>query len=124
MDASPSHDTTVAVPNVSAPALAELVGELQAAYPADARVARGVAVLFGSALRTTPELGTYQVQACDGSRWYTTRAFSCDCPDATQRPTLVCKHQIAVQLLHSMSAAARREQLEERWWPTAKAAAV
>jgi hypothetical protein len=116
----PAQPTTVAVPNVSAPALAALVAELQAVYAGDPRVERAVGVLLSGRLYDTATLGSYVV-TCPRGAYYVVRAFSCTCPDSQQRG-LVCKHQIAVQLLHSMSAAARREALEAAVWvPTSKA---
>jgi hypothetical protein len=109
------QDSAVQVPNVSAPALAELVAELQAVYASDPRVERAVGVLLSGRLYDTATLGTYVV-TCPRGAYYVVRAFSCTYPDSQARG-LVCKHQLAVQLLHAMSAAARRERLERDWAP-------
>ncbi len=120
------HTTPVAVPDVSAPTLAGLVAELSALYRGDPRVERAVGVLFSGRLHETPECGTYCV-TCPRGEGYRVRAYSCDCPDSALRG-LICKHQLAVQLLHAASAAARRERLEAREWAryelTAKGLAV
>jgi hypothetical protein len=112
---SQPQDTAVTLPAVSAPALAELVAELQSVYPGDPRGERAVGVLLSGRLHDTATLGTYVV-TCPRGAYYVTRAFSCTCPDATQRQ-LTCKHQLAVQLLHAMSAASRRERLERDYSP-------
>jgi hypothetical protein len=123
----PAQDTTpVAVPDISASALADLVAELQGLYQGDPRVERAVGVLFSGRLYPTAELGSYLV-TCPNGGPYHVRGFSCTCPDSAHRG-LMCKHQIAVQLLHSASAAARRERLEREYAPvpfslTAKALA-
>ncbi len=114
LQAQDTTATPVAVPDVAAPTLAGLVAELSALYRGDPRVERGAAVLFSGRLHETSEVGSYYV-SCPRGEGYRVRAYSCDCPDSSQR-NLVCKHQIAVQLLHAASAAARREALEAREW--------
>ncbi len=99
---------------MSAPTLAGLVAELSALYCGDPRVERAVGVLFSGRLHETPECGSYYV-SCSRGEGYHVRAYGCTCPDASQR-SLTCKHQLAVQLLHAASAAARRERLEAREW--------
>jgi hypothetical protein len=114
-----SQDTTVTIPAVGAPELADIVQRMIGGEPEAAeRIKRGVAVLLSGVLADTATLGVYRVDGCEG-RTYTTSSGSCDCPDATHR-AVTCKHQWAARLLSAMSAAARWE----RWTLTAKGAAA
>jgi hypothetical protein len=114
-----TQDTTVAIPAVSAPALADLVQRMLGGEPAAReRIQRGVAVLLSGALHATAELGVYRVDGCEG-RVYETTSGSCTCPDSVNR-YVTCKHQWSARLLSAMSAAARYE----RWTLTAKGAAA
>jgi hypothetical protein len=118
-----SNGSTVAIPDVSAPVLADLVQRMLGGEPdAAERIKRGVAVLLSGALAETPTLGVYTVAGCEG-RTYTTSSSSCDCPDSVTR-RVTCKHQWAACLLSAMSAAARFERCQTRWLLTAKGEAA
>src|SRR5215212_5410187 len=76
-----SHNTTVPLPRVEAPALQDLVQRMIGGEPtARERILRGVSVLLSGALADTDRLGVYTVQGCE-DRVYTTTSASCDCPD-------------------------------------------
>src|SRR5437764_12791347 len=102
---SPTQDTTVALPMISAAELADLVQAMILAEPEAAeRIRRGAGVLLSGAVHDTATLGVYAVNGCEG-RVYETTSARCDCPDATRRER-TCKHQYSARLLSAARAVA------------------
>src|SRR5205807_1533259 len=101
-------NTLVALPDVSASALREIVARMQAQEPAQAardRIGRAIGVILGSEIRETGETGVYLVQSsADGGTYYRATSYSCGCPDR-QRTGRECKHNYALTILHTASAA-------------------
>jgi hypothetical protein len=115
--------TTVALPLISAPQLADLVQRMIAGEPeAAARIQRGAGTLLSGAVHDTPELGVYRVDGCAG-RVYTASSGTCDCPDSTHR-AVTCKHQHAARILSAASAVAAYERAQARWLLTARGEAA
>ena len=115
MTTSPTVEaTTVEMPAVSMPIFRQLVDRLAAQHPASAsRVEAAAAIVFKGTIREGAVVGEYLVPSCQTpDRFYTTSTFSCDCPDASRNPTLLCKHRAAVELLVEASVIAARQQRE------------